>query len=440
MVSLFPAKTFKNRENGLRADLAQTLADIRPKFVRFPGGCIVHGNGIDNFYDWKGSVGPLESRKPLSNLWGYHQTRGLGFHEYFLFCEDINAEPLPVLAAGVSCQSSSLSSHHSVDKATTDGQQNGIPMEKMADYVQDILDLIEYANGDANTEWGAKRVAAGHTAPFNMKYIGIGNEDMISDVFVPRFKMIYNAIRERYPEIKVVGTVGPFYEGADYDRGWELAHELNIPIVDEHYYVSPGWLVNNRDFYDCYTSNGTKVYLGEWASHLPGRPSNMETALSEALYLTDLERNGDVVEMTSYAPLLANENHTQWRPDLIYFNNTDIRPTPDYFVQKLFGNNSGTVYIPSKLESSLCSDVMKRVGVSIVEDRYKGDIIVKMINMLPIEIEMEFDLESLGRTNGTYRTDILSGAPNSAGHMNLDGRMTFPKVKLPAYSFSVVRI
>lgn len=440
MVSLFPEKTFRGRENGLRADLAQVLADLKPRFVRFPGGCVAHGNGVDNIYDWKGSIGPLETRKPLFNLWGYHQSRGLGYHEYFLFCEDIGAEPLPVLAAGVPCQNSSCPSHHSVDKVTSAGQQNGIPMDEMDAYIQDVLDLIEYANGDVTTEWGARRAEAGHPEPFNLKYIGIGNEDMITEVFEPRFRMIYDAVRAAYPDVQVVGTVGPFYEGTDYDRGWELARELDVPLVDEHYYVSPGWLVNNRGYYDGYDRKGTKVYLGEWASHMDGRPSNVETALSEALYLTDLERNGDVVEMTSYAPLLAKEGHTQWRPDLIYFSNTEVKPTPDYYVQKLYGNNAGTRYIPAALTADgKDADVMKRIGVSLVEDE-AGDLIVKMVNMLPVAVTLDVDLSALGIAAGTYSAEVLSGDPAKTDAVPQPASLTLPEAELPAYSFAVVRI
>ncbi|MDE6741874.1 MAG: carbohydrate binding domain-containing protein [Muribaculaceae bacterium] len=241
MISLFPEKTFKGRRNGLRQDLAQTLADLQPKFMRFPGGCVSHGNGIDNIYDWKGSVGPLETRKPLPNLWGYHQTRGLGFFEYFQFCEDLGMEPLPVLAAGVPCQNSSRHSRYSLDVLTSNGQQCGIPMEDMPAYIQDILDLVEYANGPADSQWGKLRAEAGHPEPFNMKYLGIGNEDLISEAFEQRFKMIRDAVNAKYPDIVVVGTVGPFFEGSDYDEGWEFARKENVEIVDEHYYVAPGW-------------------------------------------------------------------------------------------------------------------------------------------------------------------------------------------------------
>ena len=249
MVSLFPQNTFKGRKNGLRADLAQTLADLHPRFVRFPGGCVAHGDGVDNIYDWKGSIGALEERKPLRNLWGYHQTRGLGYHEYFLFCEDMGAEPVPVVAAGVPCQNSGTCSHHSVGELGCGGQQGGIPMEEMPQYVQDVLDLIEYANGDAKkTVWGKKRAQAGHPKPFNLKYIGIGNEDLITDIFEERFTMIFNAVKEKYPEVTVIGTVGPFYEGSDYEEGWKFATKMGIPMVDEHYYNTPGWFINNQDF------------------------------------------------------------------------------------------------------------------------------------------------------------------------------------------------
>ena len=441
MVSLFPAKTFKGRKNGLRADLAKRLADLRPKFVRFPGGCVAHGNGIDNIYDWKGSIGGLEERRPLSNLWGYHQTRGLGYHEYFLFCEDIGAEPLPVLAAGVPCQNSGNKSRYSTCVLDTYGQQNGIPMDDMDAYIQDVLDLIEYANGPVDSEWGARRAAAGHPEPFNLKYVGIGNEDMITEVFEPRFRMIYDAVRERYPEITVIGTVGPFYEGADYEAGWKLARELDVPIVDEHYYVAPGWLIYNRDYYDKYPRGGTKVYLGEYASHLPGRPSNVETALSDALYLTDVERNADVVAMTSYAPLLAKKGHTQWNPDLIYFDNTSVTPTVEYYVQKMYGNNSGQTYVPSDV--TVGSDDMKvraRIGVSIVDDADSGDRILKLVNMLPVEVNADIDTVALGVSPGVYKATLLSGDPADTEARPVKTKISLPSVKLPPYSFTVVRL
>ncbi|MBQ8673418.1 MAG: alpha-L-arabinofuranosidase [Bacteroides sp.] len=445
-ISLFPQKTFKGRKNGLRADLAQTLADLKPRFVRFPGGCVAHGNGIDNIYDWKGSIGALYERKPLRNLWGYHQTRGLGYHEYFLFCEDIGAQPVPVLAAGVPCQNSSICSHHSTGELTCQGQQQGIPMEEMPAYVQDVLDLIEYANGDArHTTWGKKRAQAGHPKPFNLKYIGIGNEDLITDVFEERFRMIYDAVREKYPEITVIGTVGPFFEGTDYDEGWTLAKKLDIPVVDEHYYVAPGWLINNQDYYDRYDRTASKVYLGEYAAHLPGRPNNLETALAEALYLTAVERNADIVTMTSYAPLLAKEGHTQWNPDLIYFNNSEVKPTVGYYTQLLYGQHAGTHYITSQLQvESRRADVKKRVGVSVVKDAHSGDYIVKLANLLPVEVAAEVILDGAELHNPTAVKSVLTGHPADkqaspiTEEMSVDGE-AFPYV-MPPYSFTVIRI
>lgn len=446
MVSLFPQKTFKGRKNGLRADLAQTMADLKPRFVRFPGGCVAHGDGIDNIYDWKGSIGELEARKPLRNLWGYHQTRGLGYHEYFLFCEDMGAEPVPVVAAGVPCQNSGTCAHHSHNELTCMGQQGGIPMDEMPQYIQDVLDLIEYANGDArNTVWGKKRAEAGHPKPFNLKYIGIGNEDMITEVFVERFKMIFDAVKTKYPEVTVIGTTGPFYEGTDYEVGWELATKLGVPMVDEHYYVEPGWLIHNQDYYDRYDRSKAKVYLGEYAAHLPGRPNNVETALAEALFLTAVERNGDIVEMTSYAPLLAKDGHTQWNPDLIYFNNTEVRPTVGYYTQLMYGQNSGSEYLSSCVKLSNENDaVKKRVGVSVVKDGNSGDYIVKLVNMLPAEVTTNVHLEGVGLVNPSATKTVLTGNPKdrkakpTTADFAIDSS-DFPYT-MPAYSFTVIRI
>ncbi len=446
MVSLFPQNTFKGRKNGLRADLAQVLADLHPRFVRFPGGCVAHGDGIDNIYDWKGSIGPLEARKPLRNLWGYHQTRGLGYFEYFQFCEDIGAEPVPVLAAGVPCQNSGTCSHHSKEEIGCKGQQGGIPMDEMPAYIQDVLDLIEYANGDARkTEWGRRRAEAGHPKPFNLKYIGIGNEDLITEVFEERFTMIYKAVREKYPEVTVIGTVGPFYEGTDYDEGWKLATRLGVPMVDEHYYVAPGWFIHNQDYYDRYDRNKSKVYLGEYAAHLPGRPSNLETALSEALYLTAVERNADVVSMTSYAPLLAKEGHTQWRPDLIYFNNEEVKPTVGYYTQQMYGQNAGNEYFDSTIKlDSRRDDVKKRVGVSVVKDSVSGDFIVKLVNMLPVEVSAKIELEGVTFVNPTAQKTVLTGSPKDEKVIPIKENMEVQgqgfAYTLPSYSFTVIRV
>ncbi len=439
MISLFPQNTFKGRKNGLRPDLAQTLADMHPRFVRFPGGCVAHGDGLKNIYQWKNTIGPLEARKPARNLWGYHQSMGLGYYEYFQFCEDIGAEPLPVLAAGVPCQNSAC--HGDL----RGGQQGGIPMSEMGAYIQDILDLIEWANGDAKkTKWGKIRAESGHPKPFNLKYIGIGNEDLITDVFEERFTMIYLAIKEKYPEMIVVGTVGPFNEGTDYVEGWKLADKLGVPMVDEHYYQSPGWFLHNQDFYDKYDrSKKTKVYLGEYATHIPGRRANMETALTEALYLAALERNGDVVHMSSYAPLLAKDGRTQWNPDLIYFNNREVRPTTGYYVQKLYGQNAGDHYIPSQINlDNQDGRVKLRVGSSIVRDSKTGDVIVKLVNLLPVSIETDVRLPGMDGIQSSATRTVLAGAPETTPLPvtdTIEAGTSF-KQELPAYSFTVIRL
>lgn len=418
MVSLMPAKTFKG--HGLREDLAQTIADLKPKFVRFPGGCVAHGDGIGNLYRWETTVGPWEARKPLRNLWGYHQTKGLGFYEYFQFCEDIGAEPVPVVAAGVPCQNSA---HHG---CAIGGQQGGIPMDEMDAYVQSILDLIEYANGDQSTPWGKKRAEAGHPAPFGMKYLGIGNEDLITDIFEERFRLIYDAVKAKHPEIVLIGTVGPFNEGTDYVEGWKLAQAMELPVVDEHYYQTPGWFLNNQHFYDAYDRSGSKVYLGEYAAHIPGRHSNLETALSEALHLINVERNADQVIMTSYAPLLAKEGFTQWSPDLIYFNNEEVKPTVGYEVQKLFGNNAGNTYVPSRVSGALDA---RKIAVSIVENQ--DNYILKVVNLHSISAEVTWPV--LGK--GIKEVTVLSGT--------LEDKAVKPRTvalpeKLAPYSLTII--
>ncbi|MGO4773242.1 alpha-L-arabinofuranosidase C-terminal domain-containing protein [Flavobacterium sp. W22_SRS_FK3] len=430
MISLFPQKTFKNRKNGLRLDLAEAIADMHPKFVRFPGGCVAHGDGLHNIYRWKNTIGSLESRIPSRNIWNYHQSMGLGYFEYFQFCEDLGAEAVPVLAAGVPCQNSS-------DGGA--GQQFGIPMEEMDEYVQDVLDLIEYANGSVTSFWGKKRAEAGHPKPFNLKYIGIGNEDLISDVFEERYRMIVKAVQQKYPEIIVIGTVGPFNEGTDYNEGWRIANDLKLPIVDEHYYQSPGWFINNQDFYDGYDRSKSKVYLGEYASW----GNKFYNALAEALYLTGIERNGDIVTMASYAPLLAREKHTQWNPDLIYFNGQEVKPTVNYFVQQLYGKNPGDVYLQSTLKlSDTNNEVSKRIGVSAVLDNASGDLIVKLVNLLPVEVTPSIDFTNFSTAENASYT-LLSGNPEKTTArpvtQKIAAKEAFSK-ELPPYSFAVIRV
>ena len=436
MVSLFPRKTFKNRKNGLRADLAQVIADMKPKFVRFPGGCAAYGNGLDNMSLWKRSIGKLEERQHMPNIWNYHQTLGLGYYEYFQFCEDIGAEPLPVLPAGVPCQNSSRGGH---------GQQGGVPMEHMDEFIQDILDLIEWANGDAKTtKWGKVRAEAGHPKPFNLKYIGIGNEDLISETFTERFNMIFDAIKKAYPEIIVCGTVGPFYEGSDYEWGWKLAKEQKVPMVDEHYYVSPGWYIHNQDYYDHYDRNASEVYLGEYACHVAGRHNNIETALCEALHLVNVERNADIVRMTSYAPLLARHGHANWNPDMIYFNSSRIDLTPGYYTQKIFGNNSGDKYITNNLRvESRRDDVRKRVATSAVYDSETGDLIIKLVNLLPVEVSTSLDIKDCEAFGSEAVCTVLSGKPSDKDSVPAESKIEVApqfSYTMPAYSFTTIRL
>lgn len=462
-ISLFPQDTFMGRKNGLRKDLAQVIADLKPRFVRFPGGCATHGQGIDNIYHWQATVGELWERQPDMNIWNYHQTRGLGFYEYFQFCEDIGAEPLPVLAAGVPCQNSWKGGN---------GQQGGIPFEKdlkgkpspytyngkpltMESYLQELLDLIEWANGDAKTSELAKlRAKAGHPKPFNMKYLGIGNEDLISDVFLERYNFLIEGIKKAHPEITVIGTVGPFWEGSDYEFGWKEAKEKKIEIVDEHYYNSTGWYFHHRDFYDNYDRNGTKVYLGEYAS----KGNNVVNALVEAAYLTNVERNGDVVVMTSYAPLLAKNGHTNWNPDLIYFDNEAVYPTSNYYVQRAFGQNAGDEYIYSDIRTESVTkgnkqrasrEIQERLDKSVVVDSETGDIIIKLVSMLPKPSSMEINLGDIDMKGYSTTADltVMSGEGDPNRQRDWGVNETKPleigarfSLTLPKYSFSIIRI
>lgn len=336
VVSLFPQRTFLGRANGLRADLAQTIAALEPRFMRFPGGCLVHGDGLGNMYRWKDTVGPIEQRREQPNIWGYHQSAGLGYFEYFQFCEDIGAKPVPVVPAAVCCQN------------TLPGGQEGIPLHDMPDYIQDILDLVEWANGPATSTWGAVRAAAGHPEPFGLEYLGVGNEDTQTDVFRERFALIHQALAQRHPEITVIGTVGADESGADFEAGWDFARKLGVAMVDEHYYRSPRWMLDNVGRYDDYDRTGPKVYVGEYAS----KGTTTHNALAEAAFMIGFERNGDVVAMASYAPLLAKRGRTQWATDLIYFDNISVEPTPSYHVQQLFAANAGDALLPTTVDGA----------------------------------------------------------------------------------------
>ena len=400
VVSLFPEKTFKNRPNGMRADLAQTLANMKPRFIRFPGGCLVHGDGLGNMYRWENTVGPIEQRKEQRDIWGYHQTTGLGYYEYFQFCEDIGAKPLPVLPAAVSCQNSG-----GTWQIGGTGQR-ALPMDEMQSYIQEVLDLIEWANGPATSAWGAKRAAAGHPEPFNLEYIGIGNEDKITPEFEERFRKIYNVVKAQHPEIKVIGTAGPFHSGEDFEKGWKLANELKVPIVDEHYYTSPEWFIGNQHRYDTYKRNAGQVYLGEYASW----GNKMRNAIGEAAYMTSLERNGDVVRMASYAPMLAKKNFTQWKTDMIFFDNVSIILTPNYHVQKMFSTNQGDLYFDNVVMKDQKDTTL---AASCVKDSKSGDVILKLVNFSNTPKTMKIKLSGFGNLNTDAEQIILTGDGNA---------------------------
>ena len=399
MVSLFPQNTFKNRTNGLRADLAQTIADLKPKFMRFPGGCLVHGDGVGNMYRWKNTIGPVEQRVAQKNIWGYHQTAGLGYFEYFQFCEDMGAKPLPVVPAGVSCQNSG-----GTWRIGGTGQK-GIQLNDMPDYIQEILDLIEWANGPVTSTWGAKRAEAGHPKPFQLEYVGIGNEDKITPEFKERFKMIYDVVKAKHPEITVIGTVGPAPEGEDFELGWKFANKENVPMVDEHYYMKPEWFLANQKRYDSYDRSKSKVYLGEYASW----GNTLFNALAEAAYMTSLERNGDVVHLSSYAPLLAKAGHTQWNPDMIYFNNTTIYRTANYYVQQLFSCNQGESYYKN-IVTPVDNKADSTLAFSCVRDNKSGDVIIKLVNGSQSEHELNIDLKQFNKLGSKASRTVLTGA------------------------------
>ena len=337
MISLMPEDTYKG--HGLRKDLAEALAALHPKFMRFPGGCVVHGGG-DGFWDtyrWKTTIGPKEQRRGLKNTWGYHQSMGLGYYEYFQFCEDLNMEPLPILPCGVSCQGTNGG------WGMKEQAQDVVPMSEMDEWVQEAIDLIEWANGDpATNKWAKMRAEAGHPQPFNLKYLGLGNEERISPEFCERFKYIYKKVTEKYPQIVIVGIAGPGSHpgNPDLENGWKLADELGMPIIDEHYYEPNQYFLSSRQYNYYPRDRKTKVYLGEYAS----KDKKLIDALAEGLYLLNVERNGDIVCMTSYAPLFARKNATNWNPDLIYFDNERPFLTCSYYIQQMFGQSAGQYY------------------------------------------------------------------------------------------------
>ena len=414
-LSLMPQDTYKG--HGLRRDLAEALEALNPKFLRFPGGCVVHGggDGFWNTYRWKTTVGPKEQRRQLKNTWGYHQSMGLGYYEYFQMCEDMNMQPVPILPCGVSCQGANGGWEMWPTQA-----QDVVPMQEMDEWVQDALDLIEWANGDENTKWGKVRAAAGHPKPFGLKYLGIGNEEKISPEFVERFKYMYAKITEKHPEIVIVGTAGPGSHpgNPDYEAGWKLARELDMPILDEHYYEKHDYFETSRQ-YDSYPREGkTKVYLGEYAS----KDKKMRDALAEALYLLHVERNGDIVCMTSYAPLFARKNATNWNPDLIYFDNERPFLTCSYYVQQMFGQSSGNYYYGDCVTFE--GEKTNMQEQSVVLNTKTRQLFVKVCNAAADARKVNIDLSRFSGLKKNAVKTTLAGEPDQEN--NFDAQPVAP--------------
>ncbi len=407
MVSLYPQDTYKG--HGLRKDLAQALVDLNPKFMRFPGGCVVHGGG-DGFWDtyrWKTTVGPKETRRGIKNTWGYHQSMEMGYFEYFQFCEDAGMEPLPILPCGVSCQGTNGGWNMRTQA------QDAVPMSEMQEWVDEALDLIEWANGPADSKWGKVRADAGHPEPFNLKYLGLGNEEKITPEFEERFKYIYDRVREKHPEIVIVGTAGPGSHpgNGDYEEGWRFATELEVPILDEHYYEQRNYFLTSRQ-YDSYPRDRkTKVYLGEYAS----KDRKLIDALAEGLYLLHVERNADVVVMTSYAPLFARKNTNNWNPDLIYFDNERPFLTCSYYVQQMFGQSSGDYFYGDCVKFDREDDNL--LGQSVVLDTQSRKLYLKVCNAGENAAKATINLSRFGGFKSVTKT-VIKGEPEDENNFD----------------------
>ena len=438
MVSLLPADTYNG--HGLRKDLVQALADLNPKFVRFPGGCVVHGggDGFWNTYRWKETVGPKETRRQQKNTWGYNQSMELGYYEYFQLCEDLGAAPVPILPSGVSCQGANGGWNFPEVQ-----NQWVVPMEDMDEWVNEALDLIEWANGDVNTKWGKVRADAGHPEPFGLKYLGIGNEERISPEFCERFKYIYERVTAAHPEIIIVGTDGPgSHPGErDYEAGWKLAKELGLPILDEHYYEKREYFETSRQYDNYPRDRKTKVYLGEYAA----KDKKLQDALAEALYLCHVERNGDVVCMTSYAPLFAKKGHHSWDPDMIYFDNERTYLTCSYYVQQMFGQSSGQYFYGDCVELVDKTNLQEQ---SVVLNTKTRTLFVKVCNASGETKQAKLNLSRFGSLkNATVTT--LTGQPEQENNYDAQPiQPTTQSIKLKAkdtlelapYSFQMITI
>lgn len=451
MVSLFPQRTWKNRPGGLRADLVQLLADLKPGFLRFPGGCIVEGRELATRYQWKKTIGKIEDREVIINRWNtefahrptpdYFQSFGLGFFEYFQLAEDIGAEPLPILNCGMACQFNSA---------------EVVALDQLDPYIQDALDLIEFANGSPiNSVWGKLRSDLGHPQPFNLKMLGIGNEQW-ADQYIERYQAFAKVLKEKHPEIRLVSSVGPFPNGELFDYMSKQMTALNAEIIDEHYYHKPEWFLQNAGRYDNYSRTGPKVFAGEYAAQSvavvnPDNKNNWRCAIAEAAFMTGLERNADLVQMASYAPLFAHIEGWQWTPNLIWFDNLRSYGTPNYYVQKLYSNNRGDKLLPILYQNAPAKG-QDGLYASSTYDVRSDEVIIKIVNSTALDKPIEVVLNGLKKSSSSGKIEILKS--NNAEAVNsLDNPMAISpvsqtidikdrkaQVTLSANSFSVIRI
>ena len=371
-ISLFPSRTWKSREGGLREDLVQALADLKPGVIRFPGGCIVEGNSFETRYQWKKTVGQVENRPLNVDIWNfkktpdYFQSYGLGFFEYFQLCEDLGATALPVLNVGMTCQFAKSCEF--------------VPLDKLDSYIQDALDLIEFANGKVDTKWGKLRAEMGHAKPFNLKYLAIGNEQWGPE-YPKRLERFVTEIRKKDPSIKIIGSSGPSSDGSKFSYLWSQMSKLKVDLVDEHYYKSPDWFFQNAKRYDKYDRKASKVFAGEYASHdkQQDKANNFLSALSEAAFLTGIERNADIVQLATYAPLFAHKDAWQWKPDLIWFDNLRSVRSVNWYVQQMYSLNKGTNIVPITLNDSVVAGQDKLYSSAVVDKSVKT-VIIKLVN------------------------------------------------------------
>ena len=420
VVSLFPKDTWMKRENGLRPDLVQLLKDMQPGFLRFPGGCIVEGITLDNRYQWKETIGDVASRQPMINRWNkefkhrytpdYYQSFGLGFFEYFQLSEDIGAEPLPILNVGMACQfnSAELAPISAAKGPNAAGAADEPTLET---FIQDALDLIEFANGPASSPWGAKRVAMGHAAPFNLKMIGIGNEQW-GPQYLERYEPFAKAVKAKYPNMQIVSSAGPAPSGELFDKATLKLRELKAEFIDEHYYAKPDWFRQNVGRYDNYPRTGPKIFAGEYAAQSiaigsPDNKNNWDCAISESAFMTGLERNAGVVTMASYAPMLAHVDAWQWTPNMIWFDNLTSYGTVNYYVQKLYALNKGTSVLPVAMPGN-AKNGTDNLFASAVADAPTGDVIVKLVNYATTPRAVKVNLAGAKKVGKTGRAFVLA--------------------------------